>query len=323
MNDKKNLVALFQGRKILIVGDVMIDSYYLGRVDRISPEAPVPVVVLKNTEHRLGGAANVALNISALGGEAILCSVIGGDETGELFQQTMLRNKLDSSGLLISSNRKTTKKSRFFSSGQQLLRLDEEDTHALSKEEEDNLIDKINSLLSVHDVDVILFQDYNKGVLTKRLIAALIKSAKQHGILTVVDPKSQHFFEYQGVTLFKPNLKEIAEAMGHKIKGSKDGLDGVVSELMERLSCSKVLVTLSEKGIYAKDETGSFLMPTTTQSVADVSGAGDTVISVVALGLAAGLSLQDVVALANEAAGIVCAQLGVVPIKYSDLAKKS
>ncbi len=314
MNDKRKLVAQFGQKTILVVGDVMVDSYLIGRVHRISPEAPVPVVLLEEQQNRLGGAANVALNVASLGGEAILCSVLGKDESGVLFKQLMAQEKLDTSGLIISAERKTTTKSRVFSSGQQLLRLDEEDNHYLSPEEEERLLAHIFELLERKHIDVILFQDYNKGVLTKGIIKKLIDFSRKHQIKTVVDPKRINFFEYQGVTLLKPNLKEISEAMGQEISPTKPALDRAARNLQDKMGCEKVLVTLSAKGLYVLDEDESFLLPTTTKSVADVSGAGDTVISVIALGLAADAKIIDIATLSNRAAGIVCSQMGVVPI---------
>jgi len=321
MNDKKDLVAQFEHKTILVVGDVMVDSYQIGRVNRISPEAPVPIVLLDEIENRLGGAANVALNVTSLGGEAILCSVIGDDDNGELFKSIMTKENLSISGIISSTERKTTIKTRIFSSGQQLLRVDEEDSYFLSQDEEQAFLQQIFVVLKRTDVDVILFQDYNKGVLTAHVIKKLIEYAQSNGIQTVVDPKWTNFFAYQGVTLFKPNLKEISEAMGQEILPDKAHLDVATLELKQKMSCTHVFVTLSEKGLYVQNDSGSFLMPTSTQSVADVSGAGDTVISVIALGVACGAEMYEIAKLSNKAAGIVCSKLGVVPILKEELKK--
>lgn len=321
MNDKKDLIAQFEYKTILVVGDVMVDSYQIGRVDRISPEAPVPIVLLDKIENRLGGAANVALNVTALGGEAILCSVIGDDDNGELLKNVMTQQNLSLSGIVSSNERKTTIKSRIFASGQQLLRIDDEDSHFLSQDEEQAFLQQIFAVLKRTEVDVILFQDYNKGVLTEYVIKKLIEYARTNDIQTVVDPKWTNFFSYKGVTLFKPNLKEISEAMGREIPPDKKHLDLATKELKERMSCAHIFVTLSEKGLYVQNESGSFLMPTTTQSVADVSGAGDTVISVIALGMACGAEMYKIAKLSNKAAGIVCSKLGVVPILKEELEK--
>ncbi len=320
MNDKNELIAQFGQKTILVVGDVMVDSYQIGRVDRISPEAPVPIVLLQEIENRLGGAANVALNVNSLGGEAILCSVIGDDDNGELFKSVLTEAQLSVSGIISSKERKTTIKSRIFASGQQLLRMDDEDSHYLSQDEETVFLEQILGVLEQTDVDVILFQDYNKGVLTEYVIKKLIEYAQTNEIQTVVDPKWTNFFSYKGVTLFKPNLKEISEAMGREIEPIKEDLDLATSELQARMSCEYIFVTLSEKGLYVKG-VDSFLMPTTTQAVADVSGAGDTVISVIALGMACGAEMYDIAQLSNKAAGIVCSKLGVVPILKSELEK--
>lgn len=321
MNHIKNLVVQFEQQKILVVGDVMIDTYLLGKVDRISPEAPVPVVFLKEEQNRLGGAGNVALNIASLGGEVVLCSVIGDDDNGVLFKDLMNNENLDLKGILSSTSRKTTMKSRVFAGGQQLLRLDSEDTHSLSKVEEDAFLKRIEHILKDESIDVILFQDYNKGVLTVRVIKKLIEWAQSKNIQTVVDPKMDNFFAYKGVTLFKPNLKEISESMGQQIEPTQAGLDKAVEVLMAQINCSQVVVTLSEKGIYVNDSGQSYMVTTTTKSVSDVSGAGDTVISVLALGIAAKGDLKEIVSLSNKAAGIVCGKLGVVPITGSELLK--
>ncbi len=321
MNHIKKLVAQFEHQKILVVGDVMIDTYLLGKVDRISPEAPVPVVFLKEEQNRLGGAGNVALNIASLGGEVVLCSVIGDDDNGVLFKDLMNNENLDLKGILSSTSRKTTMKSRVFAGGQQLLRLDSEDTHSLSKVEEDAFLKRIEHILKDESIDVILFQDYNKGVLTVRVIKKLIEWAQSKNIQTVVDPKMDNFFAYKGVTLFKPNLKEISESMGQQIEPTQAGLDKAVEVLMAQINCSQVVVTLSEKGIYVNDSGQSYMVTTTTKSVSDVSGAGDTVISVLALGIAAKGDLKEIVSLSNKAAGIVCGKLGVVPITGSELLK--
>ncbi len=317
----KELVAQFEHQKILVVGDVMIDTYLMGKVDRISPEAPVPVVLLQGEQHRLGGAANVALNIASLGGEVVLCSVIGDDEKGALFKRLMDAERLSLKGVLSSSTRKTTTKTRVFASGQQLLRLDSEDKHFLSKDEEEAFLKRIKDILSNESIDVILFQDYNKGVLTVRIIKKLIEVARLNGMQTVVDPKMDNFFAYKGVTLFKPNLKEISESMGVQIAPSKEGLDPIVETLKSKIDCDKIIVTLSDKGIYVSDVNECYIVETTTKSVADVSGAGDTVISVLALGLAAKGDLKDIARLSNKAAGIVCGKLGVVPITSEELKK--
>jgi len=321
MNDKKDLIAQFEHKTILVVGDVMVDSYQIGRVNRISPEAPVPIVLLEQTENRLGGAANVALNVTSLGGKAGLCSVIGDDDNGELFKNIMTDENLSTLGIIESKERKTTIKSRIFSSGQQLLRIDDEDCHFLTQVEEQSFLRHILAVLKNNDIDVILFQDYNKGVLTEHVIKTLIKYALANNIKTVVDPKWTNFFAYKGVTLLKPNLKEISEAMGREIKAEKESLDIAVDELKKQMSFEHVFVTLSEKGLYVRSNGDSFLMPTTTQSVADVSGAGDTVVSVIALGVACGAKMYEIAELSNKAAGIVCSKMGVVPILKKEMEK--
>lgn len=307
---------------ILIVGDVMLDRYLQGRVDRISPEAPVPVVQLTASENRLGGAANVALNIKAMGATPILCSVIGKKENGQLLTDLLPKAGIASHYLLTSNNRPTTVKTRVIAANQHLLRVDSESTEALNEVEQKGLLNIIKEVVKTLPIDLILFQDYNKGVLTPKVINEVQNIANQNAIPTAVDPKFLNFFAYTNTTLFKPNLKEIQEALGQNIEPNKEQLDQAVLLLKEKLKQKNTLITLSEKGIYWNDGQQSEILPTQTRKIADVCGAGDTVISVAALGLAAGWSIKEISILSNLAGGQVCESVGVVPVDRKKLAKE-
>ncbi len=318
-----NTQAIFEGfqkLKVLVVGDVMIDRYLVGRVERISPEAPVPVVNLEQTDNRLGGAANVALNLKALGATPFLCSVVGEDDAADLFGQLLEEEHLSDVGILKVPLRITTVKTRVLAKNQQLLRFDSEITTALDVLSTDIFIKKIIHLIDNQNIDVVLFQDYNKGVLTPTVIREIIHYCHKKNIPTAADPKKDNFFSYENVTLFKPNLKEVSEALGFTPNPDKiETLQKAAIALNERLKNALTLITLSEKGIYLDNHQQSILIPTAARNIADVCGAGDTVISVAVLGLALGLNMKETVILANIAGGIVCESVGVVPVNRSKL----
>lgn len=312
----------FNNLNILVVGDVMIDRYLSGKVERISPEAPVPVVALEQITNRLGGAGNVALNIAAMGANPLLISVIGKDDGAKIFQKRMEENRLSFNGILASEERRTTVKTRVLASNQQLLRVDSEDTFDLTEKEEEHFLKTIETAFEKNRPDAVLLQDYNKGVLTKNIIRAVIELANKKGILTSVDPKRSNFFEYKNVTLFKPNLKEIRDSLPYSIEANLTDLNRASADLRKRLNNRYSMITLSEKGIYFEEENSAEIMPTFPRSIADVSGAGDTVISLATLGLAAGLDLKIAAQLANLAGGQVCEKPGVVPVNRAQLLKE-
>ncbi|HRY33290.1 MAG TPA: bifunctional ADP-heptose synthase [Bacteroidales bacterium] len=321
----RQLLESFRNRKVLVLGDVMIDAYLWGRVERISPEAPVPVVALHRRESRLGGAANVALNLLALDAQPILCAVIGNDRQGEVFRELMEESGLTADGILQSRERITTTKFRVIGNNTQMLRVDEEHTHDLSAGEEALFIAGIERILREHRIEVILFQDYNKGVLTPSLISRLIDAAANSNIPVCVDPKKKNFDLYRSVTLFKPNLKELKEGLKLDFD-HRDSvqLESAVSVLQDRQQPDMVLLTLSEEGVFLRyRETAgshaSFIIPAHKRAIADVSGAGDTVISVAALCLASGSTPEQLAVLSNLAGGLVCEAVGVVPIDKSRL----
>lgn len=315
----------FNDIDVLILGDVILDHYLMGRVERISPEAPVPVVMHEQEEYRLGGAANVALNIQALGANAHLISVVGNDPNATLFKDLLQEHQIYTQGILIDAERPTTIKTRVLARHQQLFRYDREETHLLSAK---MLIIAKKTIVQTLDsipIKVIIFQDYNKGFLTKELIAYTIQEAQKRGIYTVADPKKANFLAYQNITLFKPNLKEINEGLGlhiHDQNLSIPLLTQAAKTIQQELNCPYVLITLGSKGLFLGNADNYQYFSTKERQVADVCGAGDTVISVVALGIAQHISIETVATLANLAGGQVCEKIGVVPINKDQLLKE-
>ena len=308
----------FKSKRILIVGDAIIDTYLWGEIHRMSPEAPVPVVdvAVNQNDSRLGGAANVALNLKELGAESILCTVIGNDNRGIIFEQLMQEQGLSLEGMLISNGRKTTTKTRVIADNKHQLRIDEEDTYPIKVENQFyNLIEKLT-----HNIDAIILQDYNKGVLTETIIEKIISLANSKNIPTVVDPKKQNFLSYKQCTLFKPNLKEINEGLNTNPDiNNFSEIEEVTSKLRNIISAKAILLTLSNKGIFLNTRSGSKIKESTTSNVIDVSGAGDTVVSVAAMCLACNIDFEELAILSNIAGGIVCEKVGVVPITNKEL----
>ncbi len=309
-----SILKKIENQQVLIVGDVMIDRYLRGSVNRISPEAPVPVVLQKETEDRLGGAANVALNVQALGGKPFLCSVLGDDEDGALFLKMLKVHELTQVGISTSPSRRCTVKTRILGNHQQMLRIDMEDTHGLDAVEEGSLMNKVLSILAQEPIRVIILQDYNKGVLTESMIHFILQEAKQRGIFTAADPKMTNFFAFKGVDLFKPNLKEVRESTPFPVSTENESLQKASDFLREKLGNRYTMLTLSEKGLFLDDGSRGKRYPTIPRNISDVSGAGDTVISIAAMALAAGLELKTVALLSNLAGGQVCESPGVVSV---------
>lgn len=315
----------FPKLKVLIVGDVMLDAYVWGKVERISPEAPVPVVVAHHREYRLGGAGNVILNVHALGAQPIICSVIGTDTQGQNLLEELTKRGLRTDGILQSPDRITTIKERIIAGSQQVVRVDTETDKVITLEEQAQLIDKAKELMK--NCDVVLFQDYDKGVLCPNVIKELTDYANLHDIPTVVDPKKRNFLAYQNVTLFKPNLKELKEGLKVDFDVRKeDELKAVVKKLRHELNAKGAFVTLSERGVYIDFSDQQHRIAAHEREIADVSGAGDTVISIAACALALKLPPNIVAELSNLGGGLVCEHVGVVPIHKETLkleAKKS
>ena len=316
----QDLFDQFSTKRVLVIGDVMVDAYLMGKVNRMSPEAPVPIVDLFEKDERIGGAGNVALNLAALGASPIICSVIGTDVEGERLIHLFNEANISTDGIYASSNRRTTVKTRVLSNNQQLLRIDSEDTTLIDTTEEGELLKQITSVLEI-GIDGIIFEDYNKGVLTPSLISDVLALAQTHQIPTTVDPKKDHFFEYKGCTLFKPNLKELKEGLQVDFDFSRNqsAFLNAVNELQSRLGNSISFITLSEHGVFIQEEEQPIFIPAHLRNIADVSGAGDTVIAVATLCLISGADVQTIAAISNIAGGLVCEQPGVVSIEKERL----
>lgn len=301
---------------VIVVGDVMLDNYWWGEVERISPEAPVPVVALKHRESRLGGAANVALNCSTLGAKVTLASVVGDDADGRLLTQLANEAGIDTDLLLYSKNRATTTKTRVICRNQQMMRLDDEVSDDLYVEEEHPFIDMVLRYLQRVKPDVLIFEDYNKGVLKENVINRISEHCREIGIITTVDPKKKNFLAYKNVTIFKPNLKEVDEGIHITLaEVNKTELNKVHEKLKESLHHEITFITLSEKGVFYNNGTDSGIFPSHIRNIADVSGAGDTVIATASLVYALTKDVELMAEISNIAGGLVCEEVGVVPIK--------
>jgi rfaE bifunctional protein kinase chain/domain len=307
----------FRNKKIAVIGDMMLDCYFWGDVKRISPEAPVPVVEVENEFFRFGGAANVALNIVKLGCKPLPVGIIGADTYGTIFTKLMKENKLSSEGILIDSSRPTTAKTRVIADKQHVVRIDKENKEYLNETMQSKLFSFIKK--NIKKFDGIILQDYNKGVLTPGIIRNVIELANKNDVLITVDPKFNNFFNYKRTTVFKPNRKEAEDVLGKKIRTDKD-ISYAGKELLERLEAKYILLTLGADGIaiFEKNKEEK-RMPTKARKVADVSGAGDTVISTLTVALAAGANILEASYLANYAGGIVCEEVGIIPIEIDKL----
>lgn len=322
--ESNQLLKQFEKLNILVIGDVMIDKYMWGRVDRISPEAPIPIVAIERSEDRLGGAANVALNIKSLGAEPILCSVIGNDMNGEVFKNLCQLSKIQTIGLIQSTHRPTTTKTRIIGHSQHLLRVDDEVDLPLNTTDEDLFIHQILSVFNSIKPDAVIFEDYDKGCITPKIINEVLKEAVKKNIPVTVDPKHRNFLHYRNMDLFKPNLKELAIGLKTDINKSKlmEQLPELCKTFMQRQGHKAMMVTLSEMGMFIINQSESHHIPTHVRDLADVSGAGDTVIATATMCLALGLPLFQVANISNIAAGIVCEKIGVVPITKEELSQK-
>ena len=315
MTNFDQLFKDFNDLKVVIIGDVMLDTYWWGQVDRISPEAPVPVVSLLRKEHRVGGAANVALNTVALGAQTTIVSVIGNDADGVLLQSLFDAQHIDTSYLLTHDSRITTNKTRVMSRNQQMMRLDAEITTDISAALELEMIKSVRNLFETNCPDVLIFEDYNKGVLTTHLIEQLIALCKEFGVVTTVDPKRNNFLAFKGVDIFKPNLKEVKEGLNVLVdKVDLNTLDKIHTALHEVLEHQISLITLSEKGVFYQTQNEAKIIPTHVRNIADVSGAGDTVIAVASLVYTATKNMHLAAEMANIAGGLVCEEVGTAAI---------
>jgi D-glycero-beta-D-manno-heptose-7-phosphate kinase len=319
MTDFNTLFEGFKNIKAGVIGDVMLDTYWWGHVERISPEAPVPVVTLDKCEYRIGGAGNVALNLASLGARTTLFSVIGEDEDGKKLKGFLEDQQIATGYLEKSAGRITTNKTRIISRNQQMMRLDSETTRDLTQEEEDRLLGQVKKYLDKEQPQVMIFQDYNKGVLTERLIREVIALCQQRQVVTAVDPKRKHFFSYRGVSIFKPNLKEVKEGLNLLLEEiNLPVLEEIHRQLEAKLEHEISFITLSEKGVFFQEQGqagAAELIPSHIRNIADVSGAGDTVIAVASLVYAATRDTRLMASIANIAGGLVCEEVGTVAVR--------
>ena len=315
-NDLKSL-------KVGVIGDVMLDTYIWGNVDRISPEAPVPIVSLDHKEQRIGGAGNVAINCSSLGAKVFLLGITGNDDEAEQLDQLLKESMIDTTGLVRSAKRSTTNKTRIISRNQQMLRFDAEITNDLNREDETTLLKQVSNFIEHEDPNILIFEDYNKGVLTEKVIEDAIELCRASGVITAVDPKRKNFFSYKNVDIFKPNMKEVQDGL-HILFESNDlyTLRNVHEQLQKLLQHRVSLITLSEKGIFYQHLQNAAIIPSHLRNVSDVSGAGDTVIAVAAMVYAVTKNAHLMAEIANIAGGLVCEEVGTAAVDREKLLRE-
>ena len=307
-----------KGKKVIIVGDAMIDSYTLGRIERKSPEAPVPIINVEKEKIKLGGAANVALNIKSIGLEPVLCTIIGKDSEGQDFIRLCKKNNLNTNGVITDSSRKTTNKNRVIVDDKHIVRIDNENTHNIDKKLRDEFLEIINK--EAKTSEIIIFQDYDKGTLDRYIINDIIKENK-HSFISV-DPKNRNFFNYKNIDLFKPNLNEILEAF-NSVDSSEKNLEKISKELSTKSKINNIMITLSEKGLMIQNDKENFISKTTIKEIIDVSGAGDTVISLATILFYLKLPEKFIGEMCNLAGGITCMKSGVNAIDLKELLKNA
>ncbi len=319
----KDLESIFQQMnqlKVGVIGDLMLDTYLMGRVDRISPEAPVPVISLQHREHRIGGAGNVALNAASLGASVAILGVLGDDEEANLLTDLFEKKGISTQYAFRSGKRITTNKTRIISRNQQMMRVDAEVTHDLDKGEEAHLLEKLNKYIEKEKPHILILEDYNKGVLTEGVIDGAIALCQEKGILTAVDPKRKNFFAYQEVDIFKPNLKEVREALNLLPEAlTLQTLREIHHALSDKLQHRISFITLSEQGVFYQENEKAAILPSHMRDIADVSGAGDTVIAVASLVYAVTKNPHLMAEVANIAGGLVCEQVGTAAINKERL----
>lgn len=321
--DFEKLFHQFSQIKVAVIGDVMLDTYWWGKVERISPEAPVPVVAVSKKEQRIGGAGNVALNLQSLGAAVTVLSVLGKDDDGAQLVKLFDDNNINTKYLVHSEQRLTTNKIRIISRNQHMMRLDAELTSDISKADEERLIYAFENFIAAEMPNVVVLEDYNKGVLTANVIAKIIELCRHHKIVTTVDPKRKNFFAYKGVDIFKPNLKEVKEGLNLlSDEVSLAALKDIHVQLQDKLKHQISFITLSEKGVFYNDDKTAAVIPTHIRNVADVSGAGDTVIAVASLVYATTKNVVLMADMANIAGGLVCEEVGTVAINKEKLLKE-
>ncbi len=312
----------FKKYNILIIGDIMLDKYIFGNIDKISPEAPVPVFETISNKEKPGGAANVALNIKSLGSNPVLLSIAGDDRDGNKLLKLLKENEIDTSNILRDFKKITTVKTRLMANGQHVLRIDEENPVPVDSETESIIREMFMDILEENDIDAIIMQDYDKGLLGENLIGFFVQKARERNIFISVDPKFNNFYNFKNVDLFKPNLKEIEVALNRKISTDKDELEKAADELYSILNYKNLFITLGDKGIFYSDGMNYEIFPTEHIDVVDVSGAGDVVLSVATLAYLEGMDIEKIAKLSNLAGGLACEIMGVATISMSRLNDK-
>ncbi|MFQ5627512.1 MAG: D-glycero-beta-D-manno-heptose-7-phosphate kinase [bacterium] len=316
-NTLLEILDRMKNTRIAVIGDLMLDRYIWGDVARISPEAPVPVVEIASESASLGGAANVSNNVHALGAHIIPVGVIGADLAGENLKSLSRQSGFETRGIITDTSRRTTVKTRVIAHNQHVVRIDRESKERISKSAKQEILSFFEAKIS--SIDAIIFEDYNKGLLTPELISDIIALARKHNVIMTVDPKFDNFWAYRHVTVFKPNRREIEAVLGVRLETESE-IAGAAQRLKEKLQCENVLITLGEHGLHLLDASGAHHnIPTRAKKVHDVSGAGDTVIGTLTAALAAGASISNAASLANFAAGVVVAELGAVPVSPEKL----
>lgn len=313
----EGILDRFPGKRIAVIGDLMLDRYYWGAVRRVSPEAPVPVVEVESESVRLGGAANVANNIRSLGGMPVVIGIVGDDYIGTVLRDLVQEAGFDGSGLVVDASRPTTVKTRVIAQGQHVVRIDNESKAACSAQLREQLIAVVRK--EIPGLDGIIIEDYNKGVVSKEIIDDVTALARIHNTIITVDPKFDNFLQYRHVTVFKPNRREAEEVLGGRLR-SEEEIEGAGKKLLELLGAKNILLTRGEDGMSLFESNGGILhLPTVAPNVQDVSGAGDTVISTLTMALASGAPIREACILANCASGVVVGEIGIVPIRPEDL----
>lgn len=314
----KNENINFSNGKILIVGDVMLDKYYFGSVERISPEAPVPIVNIRKEESRLGGAANVANNIASLGGQTLLCGTIGHDLLGKELERISRQKNIKT--MLLRTPCPTITKARIIGGKQQIVRVDYEDRSALRNEDKKLLQEAVSANLS--DYDILVISDYGKGLITEEFCSYLIRHAKKAGKKIIIDPKGKNWKKYSGADLVTPNVKELSDIVGYTVPNTDRAIEKAAREAIEANHLTSLLVTRSEKGMSLISNMPPIHIPTHSEEVFDVSGAGDTVVATLSICLAAGMSIVEAMQTANIAAGIVVKKVGTATLTIEELVQQ-
>lgn len=312
----------FKSYNILIIGDIMLDKYIFGNIDKISPEAPVPIFEIINNREKPGGAANVALNIKSLGSNPVLLSIIGDDRDGNRLLRLLDENEIDTFHVLRDPKKITTVKTRLMANGQHVLRIDEENSKPVDGEMLEIISDLFVKIMEEKSIDAIILQDYDKGLLGEQLIEFVVEKAKEKNVFISVDPKFNNFYNFKNVDLFKPNLKEIRMALNRKISSDKEELAKAAEELYHMLNYKNLYITLGDKGIFYSDGINFDIFPTEHIDVVDVSGAGDVVLSVATIAYLEGMKTKEIAAVANKAGGLACEIMGVASITMDQLKKK-